>query len=450
MLVLFAIIFFGQMLYWVAYYPGGFNLDAYGQWDQAHGLQKLNNWHPVFTTMLYWLITRLRDSFAFCIFIQLLSFSISVSYLLAVLNEVGVDNLPLSVSAVYIALNPAICLNNICLFKDVPFTIAVVWLNVALIRIVVSRGEWLSSPLHAFFFFAMQIAVVLIRHNGVFYVAAVAIVLLVFCREYRRRLLVLACALTVSVATIERPLFMALSIEKHGNPVGEMVGLPMSIMVNNYLSDPDNTPDKVKDLLLSIASEDEWRNHYELGEWDSCKWDFGGGDLFRDVSFTEIVRLSLESIEASPDSAYRSLRENTRVVWQLSGDVEWVTWVYIEDNDYGIAAQPNPTCAAFVDEIVKLSTTPLGSLLFWSIGATNVVFLLLSLACAVKGDMLSFAIALAPIAYNLLTMLLLCGPSHRYFYYSSVLALPVLLFLANRLGLKPAGQLEVGRESMDI
>lgn len=67
MLGLFVIIFLGQMVYWAANYPGGFNLDAYGQWDQVHGLQKLNNWHPVFTTMLCWLITRLCDSFAFCI-----------------------------------------------------------------------------------------------------------------------------------------------------------------------------------------------------------------------------------------------------------------------------------------------------------------------------------------------------------------------------------------------
>lgn len=356
------------------------------------------------------------------------------------LNEVGVDRLPLLVSAVYIALNPAICLNNICLFKDVPFAIAVTWLNIALIRIVVSRGKWLSRPLHTVFFFVMQIAVMLIRHNGIFYVVAIAVVLFVFCREYRRCLLVLACVLVLSVAAIEGPLFSVLSIEKHDNPVGEMVGLPMFIMVNDFLSDPGNTPDKVKDLLLPIASEDEWRSHYVLGEWDSCKWDFGGGDLFRGASLADIIRLSLDSIEASPESAYQSLRENTRVVWQLAGDVEWVTWVYVEDNDYGITSQPNSACAAFADEVVKLSTTPLGSLLFWSIGPTNVVFLLLSLACAVRGDTLSLAITLAPVTYNILTMLLLCGPSHRYFYYSSVLALPVMLFLINRLGLKSTGK----------
>ena len=49
---LFLFILAGGMLYWLAYYPGGFNLDAYGQWDQVHGIQKLNNWHPVLTTGL--------------------------------------------------------------------------------------------------------------------------------------------------------------------------------------------------------------------------------------------------------------------------------------------------------------------------------------------------------------------------------------------------------------
>ena len=40
----------GNLLYWAAYYPGGFNLDAYGQWMQINGDLPLNNWHPFFIT----------------------------------------------------------------------------------------------------------------------------------------------------------------------------------------------------------------------------------------------------------------------------------------------------------------------------------------------------------------------------------------------------------------
>ena len=82
-ITIFVIIMIGQLIYWGAFFPGGFNLDAYGQWDQVHGLMKLNNWHPVFTTLCYWVITRIWDNFAFCIFVQLLIFSVSVTVLLS-------------------------------------------------------------------------------------------------------------------------------------------------------------------------------------------------------------------------------------------------------------------------------------------------------------------------------------------------------------------------------
>ena len=66
----------GNIAYWLAYYPGGFNLDALGQWDQAHGYWELDNWHPIITTIIYWGLTRISDTLAFCIFSQILLFSL--------------------------------------------------------------------------------------------------------------------------------------------------------------------------------------------------------------------------------------------------------------------------------------------------------------------------------------------------------------------------------------
>ena len=78
----FFIVLIGQLLYWGAYFPGGFNLDAYGQWYQVHGFLQLDNWHPVITTLIYWLITRVVDTLAMCILFQIVIFSISVAFLL--------------------------------------------------------------------------------------------------------------------------------------------------------------------------------------------------------------------------------------------------------------------------------------------------------------------------------------------------------------------------------
>lgn len=427
-LAVFAIVFSGQMLYWAAYYPGGFNLDAYGQWDQVHGLQALNNWHPVFTTLLYWMLTQVCDSFAFCIFSQLLAFSLSTSYFLAVLREADVSKILLLIAAVYIGANLAIGLNNVCLFKDVPFAIALIWLNIALVRTVATNGEWLSSAAHACWLALALLAVMLIRHNGIFYTAPVVVLLCGVFAAYRKRVLVASCACILLFVAIEGPLFSALSVEKHDNPVGEMVGLPMSVMANNLVSDPESVPDEVRSFLQSVASEQEWRDNYELGEWDSCKWIFGEGELFKDAPLGNVIELSLTSALASPDSAYRSLRENTRVVWQVAGNVDWGTWVYIEDNDYGIEPRPNELAAQVVGVILGFSFSPVGAVLCWNVGVANVAFILLGFLCVAKRDSKPLILVVAPVAYNLLTMLLLCGPSHRYFYYASVIVVPIALF----------------------
>ena len=62
-----AIVLLGQLFYWLAYFPGGFNLDAYGHWDQVHGFAPLNDWHSVVVTGIYWVLTRIKDSIVFCI-----------------------------------------------------------------------------------------------------------------------------------------------------------------------------------------------------------------------------------------------------------------------------------------------------------------------------------------------------------------------------------------------
>ena len=47
----------------------------------------------------------------------------------------------------------------------------------------------------------------------------------------------------------------------------------------------------------------------------------------------------------------------------------------------------------------------------------------------VRKEYQKITIIIPIVAYNLLTMLLLCGPSHRYFYFNSVLILPIVLIL---------------------
>ena len=426
--IAFSIIFCSQMLFWFAYYPGGFNLDAYGQWDQVHGLMALNNWHPVLTTGLYWIITRVCDSFAFCIFVQLLVFSLSAAYLLFVLSNIGISRIILILASVYIAVCPGIGMNNVCLFKDVPFTIALIWMTVIGIRLIETEGKWLCSIVHSLLFAAVLIIIPLIRHNGIFYSFALLFCALLLFRKEIKQLLAVSAVVIFALLLVEGPVFKALSVEHHGNFVGESVGIPMAIMANAYVTDRENTPKEVQDFLLSIADESAWEEKYELGEWDSCKWDFGGTLLFEGESLSKFVKLTAETIYSLPEAAYESFRENTRVVWQVLGFSEWDTWVYIEPNDYGIVRSENEFCSEIVGSILSVSLSFLGCFFCWNIGVPTMAFLWLSVYSIARKEYGKLLLCVPPVIYNLCTMLFLCGPSHRYFYFNHVLAIPVIVY----------------------
>jgi hypothetical protein len=209
--------------------------------------------------------------------------------------------------------------------------------------------------------------------------------------------------------------------------VGEMVGVPMAAMANALVNDYENTPESVKEFLENIADIDAWNNCYNMGEWDSCKWEFGGIDLLKDESLPKILGLFVETVKKCPEAVYDSFRENTRVVWQIIGYNEWNTWIYIEPNDYGIEVNHNLYCEKVAGWLQKMSNTIVGSAFSWNIGLDIAVFVLILLYMETIGDQKLNSIILAIMAYDFFTMLLLAGPSYRYFYFNGVLLLPIIL-----------------------
>ena len=173
----FLILIMGALFYWLAHFPGGFNLDAYGQWDQIHGAMKLNNWHPVFNTFLYWCLTRMVDRLWFSILIQIISFSLALSFLLREMYLAGFGIKALSIIAVIVALNPAINTNNICMTKDVVFSIGVIVVQIFLVRIVYRETGFLRTGV-LIAFGSVLLVLMLLRHNSIFIILPTIITLM--------------------------------------------------------------------------------------------------------------------------------------------------------------------------------------------------------------------------------------------------------------------------------
>lgn len=433
-LISFSIMLFGQMLFWGAFFPGGFNLDALNQWYQIHGELPVSNWHSPLVTFFYWTITRLSDSLSVCIAVQLVLFSSAAALLISELYRQYISQRMAAVVSILMALNPAIGRINVSLVKDIYFSIILLLMYFVLLRVIGTNGYILRSKLTILASSFLLTALILVRHNGILMTAAIILALLIYYKKYRPfvvRILFISSLLTI---LIEGPIYRTFNVAPHANIVGESVGVPMAIMVNALVNDPDNIPDDAKDFLHSIEPNDSaWKNSYVIGEWDSCKWTIGDntgdGMLLSSTPLTKIIVLIAKTAIACPNASYQSFRENTRIIWQAIGSCNWLPFVFQEENPYQIIYRPVASLSSIEANYFSLfSTGPLG-IYHWNTGLQISVLLLLFLRCVKRGSVTTGILIFPLLLYNIGTSLIIAGPNYRYFYCNAVLFVPLILYL---------------------
>ena len=212
-----------------ACWPGGVSYDASNQWRQAHS-GEFNNWHPVFHTLLIWLVTRVRDSYPFAVCMQIAAFSAAMAYLTATLNRRGVPAwLALGAHALVCASLPV---RNTLMYlgKDSAMTAAVLVVAAQTVHMLHTRGVWLKRPRNAVCFGLTLAAATLLRHNAILWTLPLLICALL-CFPWGRRGAALAAGVTVLTLVLVRgPLYGALDVVYPDNTTEESVGIPMTIL----------------------------------------------------------------------------------------------------------------------------------------------------------------------------------------------------------------------------
>lgn len=433
-LICFSIIMTGQLLYWGAFFPGGFNLDALNQWHQIHNTIPISDWHSALITFIYWLITRFSDSLAACIAVQLILFSSAAALVICELYRQYVSQKIAITIATLIALNPAIGRINISLVKDVYFSTFVMLVYFSLFKFIDSDGAFLRSKLVTFLFSLLSSGIILIRHNGVFLCAAIFLSLFFFYKKHRISLIRMMLLSSLFVFLVKVPIYRVLNVAKHPNVVGEAVGVPMAIMTNALVNDPENIPNDVAEFLHAIEPNDSiWKANYIVGEWDSCKWTIGDnaedGMLLAEVPFTKIMTLTIKTVIACPNASYQSFRENTRIVWQAIGSCNWLPYVFQEENPYGITYHSVAVLSSLESKFFSfLSNGPL-CIYHWNTGLQISLLLLLFLRCVKTGSSSKGLLIFPLLAYDIGTAFLIAGPNYRYFYCNATLFIPLMFYM---------------------
>lgn len=175
-------------IYLLAYWPGMMSADLMDQWGQVLTGQ-YNNHHPFFHTFTIWLLTRIVLSPTIVAIAQIIGLAAVAGCVLAYFEELGVPSAVLWLAGFLFALTPINGTMVNTLWKDIPYSTALLALTFLVFRIAQSRGDWLAERGSWAVLGITGVLVALFRHNGPPVVVGLSLLLLVVYFRWWKRLL---------------------------------------------------------------------------------------------------------------------------------------------------------------------------------------------------------------------------------------------------------------------
>lgn len=424
-----ALVLFGST--YAAAYPGGVNYDVSNQWRQVHS-GEFNNWHPLFHTLLIWLLTRVRDSYPFALLVQVIVFSALLARLTATLHKRGVPAwLALAVQALVAASLPV---RNTLMYlgKDSALTIAILVLTTHAVETLYSKGEWLKKPIHVLSMGLWIGTATLLRVNALFWTLPLVVGIFFAYRLVRRQTVLAAAVAVLVMAVIQGPVYGSLDVVYPDNTVEEMIGLPMTILGDVKKQEPDRLDEQTSAFLATLASDEAWQNDYALHNYNSIKFTYER-ELIKYTPLGDILGMTARTVLAAPRTAFEAVNGVTDLVWDITGQDEGFQYVRnsgdIESLRNAGHARLNAAGQKAVGLIERVMQLPPLRWLTCNIGVQLLLLLLVTLWALYRRGSDALLLTLPTLLYDLGTMLLLCGNDARFFQFSMTVSLPAMLAL---------------------
>ncbi len=413
------------LLMYAIFYPGGFSFDSFNQYEQAIGMKKYNDWHPVLHTLFsFTLPLKLTGGWVGSIVLfQIVLASLALAYMTLTIAEFGNRKYSILFLA-YILLNPATLAIMMYPWKDVAFAVAAMLSMIFAVRAYFSGGKSLESPANMFLFIVFISSATIFRHNAILFTFPLLIAVL-FCAG-RKQKIIIVTGCCVFIAAVRFVLYPYLDVQKPGNRVVETTCMPMTVIANAVNEAPEKLDKDIIDFLYSVAPKEQWQEHYVTGSFNSVKFRGINSEPIENAGHAVILGMMLRCFIQAPYASLRGFAVLTKIVYSIFGFNDWGISPKTGDNDYGIdKGGIRPLQSMFY--LYAQVTRAILKQFFWHIGVLLLALVILILA---KADLMKFCLAVPVIAYDFGTMLFLGGNDFRFFYVTYlVFPLAVLVLL---------------------
>jgi len=418
--------------YLIAYFPGSMTVDSIEQWSQMLNF-RFNSWHPVISTLFYYLCTRIWYSPASVAIAQILILTgvfVSGIYMLIKLK---VNKVILAITILFFALYPTNGFLVIVLWKDIMYSIMLLWMTIILLQILFSKGEWINSKSHKAIFILDSLGVLFLRHNGILTFVFVMIALAIIYREYMKINIKLTAVILIIYFVVSGPGFKLMGVVV--DPSVETLGIPMQ-QVAAVIKYNGKMSDRQKEFFNRILPLKLWASEYNPYSTNPIKFNSKFDVVYASEHKGEFIKNWMPLLINNPELTLKAYLKHTSMIWKikpLQDSYTYTVTVGIIDNNLGLKNNMiSPAINKLANRILSITLESGKMIFYWRPALWLYLSILAGIIIAkVKG--IEFILLLVPIVSNAMAFMI-ATPAQDYRYqYANFLIAAILVPLAVQL-----------------
>ena len=238
------------------FYPGIMTNDSLGQWQQALTGNYVN-WHPLMHTLLISLLINIWYSPAVLAITQIALLVIVYFVAIKIFIEYKVNRLVIWLVTLLFAFWPLTPLMAITLWKDVLYSISLLGFFLILIKIALTRGQWITESANWLFLVLVSLLTGFFRQNGIVVSVTILLFLPFIYKSARKKLVYALMIFSISSVIIAWPINNFLTNQDSDNS-----GQLSIILLPHIAAHIDNGTPLGKDeteYLNRLMPLDEWK-----------------------------------------------------------------------------------------------------------------------------------------------------------------------------------------------
>lgn len=258
-LACFAVLFVSYCVTLATTIPGTLSTDSYASISIIQGELPWSNAHPVFYTLLvgpFVLIGEATGHMGWGIglfsLVQLTIMAAACAYACAWLRKLGMPLLAVFAALAFFAFNPVIARYATTMWKDIPFSITMLFIVLQLFEIALTDGQAIKNPKACAKLALFTLLACLLRNNGIYAMAATVVVLMLVWRRLWKHFTPTLAAVIVAYL-ISGPFYTALGIAP--SPFRESVGIPIQQMSAVVAYGGDMTDEQLETFSQMVDPE---------------------------------------------------------------------------------------------------------------------------------------------------------------------------------------------------